>query len=219
MLHDESWSAIVLAAGLGERMGGVAKPLIQLHDDTLLVRCMRELRAAGTSALVCVTSSTYAQAMQSCVASAWPHDDAAVHWVTIDAGLPPAHSLRQGLHAMKPHNGPTLVCLADQPLIEAADLRALLQAYVHRPANTDMVVPWVDNQPGNPVCLSPTLVTQWLAHPDEPVGQAWRDQHPTRVHRWVSANPHYRVDLDTLEDVASLRAKGFRVALPPTPSA
>ena len=117
-----------------------------------------------------------------------------------------------------------MVALADQPLLNAADLQALIAAVKAGPAHTQMLQPWVDNQPGNPVMLSQQVMSDLLAHSqgssfvdgasskDLPGGKEWRQLNPQQVHQWTTSNPHYKVDMDTPEDIVALQTK-YGVAL------
>jgi CTP:molybdopterin cytidylyltransferase MocA len=117
-----------------------------------------------------------------------------------------------------------MVALADQPLLDAADLQALIAAVKASPAGTQMLQPWVENQPGNPVMLSQKVMSDLLAHSQEatfsggpsfkdlPGGKEWRQLNPQQVHQWATPNPHYKVDMDTPQDIAVLQTK-YGVAL------
>ena len=117
-----------------------------------------------------------------------------------------------------------MVALADQPLLDAADLKALIAAVKASPTDTQMLQPWVDNQPGNPVMLSQKVMSDLLAQSqgatfssgpsskDLPGGKEWRQLNPQQVHQWTTSNPHYKVDMDTPEDIAALQTK-YGVAL------
>ena len=208
----ENWSAVVLAAGLGQRMGGLAKPLIRVNGELLLSRLIQSAHQAGAHEVICAVS---AATMQTYLKSERA-PSANLRWEPVPTGGTAAHSLRRALTAVHPRSACVMVCLADQALIDAHAMQALLHAYANRPATCDMVQPWVNDAPGNPVVITAELGRQWLAFPDAPVGQAWREQHPHRVHRWHTNDTRYRQDIDTLDDVEALRAAGHRVDLPKT---
>ena len=87
-----------------------------------------------------------------------------------------------------------------------------------------MLQPWVDNQPGNPVMLSQKVMVELLAHSqgasltdgtslkDLPGGKEWRQLNPQQVQQWATPNPHYKVDMDTPQDIAALQTK-YGIAL------
>ena len=221
MAATEPWGAVVLAAGRGERLGGVAKPLIRLYGDALIVRLLRSLWTAGAQQVICVTAR-HTAAIQQAVSDALPPSQGPSQWVEVPEGLPPADSLLQGLAAVRElahvHAPAVMVCLADQPFIDASALQNLWHAYAERPSATEMVLPWVNDKPGNPVVITPALCAQWLqtsASDEAPVvGKTWREQHPEQVLRWSTAQLCYAVDIDTPENLTSLRLAGFPLALP-----
>jgi len=224
--------AVVLAAGTASRMGGRPKCLLQRDGQTLLNRLLTALENAGIDETVLVLGhkADIIQASLSSRAPATlrgPHRPAMhIHRLmnpqptdgqnsSLHLGLAKAQSLQaQWL----------MVALADQPLLNAADLQALIAAVKAGPAHTQMLQPWVDNQPGNPVMLSQQVMSDLLAHSqgssfvdgasskDLPGGKEWRQLNPQQVHQWTTSNPHYKVDMDTPEDIAALQTK-YGVAL------
>jgi len=224
--------AVVLAAGLASRMGGQAKCLLQRDGQTLLNRLLEALEAAGIDETVLVLGHN-ADLIQASLA-----DQARTHFSKHGATPMQVHpvlnpkpaegqnsSLHLGLAKARTLQAQwVLVALADQPLLEAADLQALIAAVKASPNGTQMLQPWVEGQPGNPVMLSQRVMSDLLSHPQSPAssntsspssdqtpslpgGKEWRQMHPELCHRWRTNNPHYRVDMDTPEDIASLRAK------------
>ena len=224
--------AVVLAAGTASRMGGRPKCLLQRDGQTLLNRLLTALENAGIDETVLVLGhkADIIQASLSSRAPATlrgPHRPAMhIHQLmnpqptdgqnsSLHLGLAKAQSLQaQWL----------MVALADQPLLNAADLQALIAAVKAGPAHTQMLQPWVDNQPGNPVMLSQQVMSDLLAHSqgssfvngasskDLPGGKEWRQLNPQKVHQWTTSNPHYKVDMDTPEDIVALQTK-YGVAL------
>lgn len=224
--------AVVLAAGTASRMGGRPKCLLQRDGQTLLNRLLTALENAGIDETVLVLGhkADIIQASLSSRAPATlrgPHRPAMhIHQLmnpqptdgqnsSLHLGLAKAQSLQaQWL----------MVALADQPLLNAADLQALIAAVKAGPAHTQMLQPWVDNQPGNPVMLSQQVMSDLLAHSqgssfvngasskDLPGGKEWRQLNPQKVHQWTTSNLHYKVDMDTPEDIAALQTK-YGVAL------
>ena len=219
--------AVVLAAGTASRMGGRPKCLLLRDGETLLNRLLTALENAGIDETVLVLGykADIIQASLSTRAHAslrGPHRPAMqIHQVlnpqptdgqnsSLHLGLAKAQSLQaQWL----------MVALADQPLLDAADLQALIAAVKASPTDTQMLQPWVENQLGNPVMLSQKVMSDLLAHSqgttfsgspsskDLPGGKEWRQLNPQQVHQWATPNPHYKVDMDTPQDIAALHTK------------
>jgi len=186
--------AVLLAAGAGSRLGHRPKSLLELGGVALIRRQLIELSGAGIEALVVVLGH-HAEAIE-----------AAVRGLPVSLVRNPrpedgqASSLRVGLAALGGTLDAALVALADQPLINAQDITALIDAFMLRgPAR--MVVPRVGGQPGNPVILEASLRDEWLAGASDVTGQRWRRDHPEQVHWFDSDNQHYRIDIDTEQDL------------------
>ncbi len=190
--------AVVLAAGSASRMGGRPKCLLELDGVSLLRRQCQALSGAGVQEPIVVLGH-YAQRIRHSA------PELPVQWLTNpdpDAGQ--ESSLRLGLQALAPDVKAVLVLLADQPLIDAQDIQDLIAAYDQRPAPTQLVRPVVEDLPGNPVMFSRAVAQAILAGPTTMGGRQWQQQNPQQVHRWHSANGHYRADVDSPEDLQAL---------------
>lgn len=231
----ERWSALVLAAGAGERLGGVPKPLIVLDGQPLIARLIDALTQTGAHEVVVVLGHHATRIAEVLAQPALASRIARV--LRVEPPGEQALSLQRGLAALDARSDAAMVCLADQPLVDADALRDLLSAYAQRPAQVDMVLPWIgagagedagasadagegasasagEGTPGNPVMLTRTLIDELCARQAPLGGQAWRRQNPQRVYRWPSDNRAYVTDLDTLADVEALRRSGRAIRLP-----
>lgn len=206
----EPVAAVVLAAGAATRMGHRPKCLLEIAGQPVLLRQLAALRAAGVAS-VHVVLGYHADRVAQVLAG---EPVSVVRHVVPEPAQ--SASLHLGLQALPGHVQTVLVALADQPLIDASDVRDLLAAYACRPAGTQLVRPMVGGLPGNPVVFSRDVVQALCAAGPDVGGQAWQARHPSLVHHWDTPNAHYRMDLDTEEDVAVFaRQTGLRVAWPP----
>jgi CTP:molybdopterin cytidylyltransferase MocA len=205
--------AVLLAAGSGSRMGGRPKALLELGGVPLIRRQLIALSGAGVDEVVVVLGH-HAELIEP-VVQAFP--------VTVVRNPHPddgqVSSQRLGLQALTGKLDAVLVALADQPLINAQDLTALIGAYKKRPAGTTVVFPQVNGEPGNPVIFGAEVRERILAG-DARIGcRQWRQAHPEAVHAFVSDNRRYRVDVDTEEDIARFEAEtGHALRWPATPA-
>lgn len=191
--------AVLLAAGAASRMGGRPKCLLELGGVPLVMRQLLALSGAGVDE-VAVVSGHYAAQVEAALASS---SITLVRNPSPDDGQ--ASSVRLGLQALPPNLDAVIVALADQPMIEASDIAALISAYRLR-GDKAMVVPRVQSVdgkwvPGNPVILSSDLRQQWQVAADDGMCRSWRQQHPEQITWLDSENRHYTMDLDTPEDV------------------
>ncbi len=188
--------AVVLAAGAGSRLGGRPKCLLELGGEPLIARTLRALADAGVAPVV-VALGHHADRVGPVVA---PFGVTTVRNAEPDAG--PVSSQRLGLAALGDGPDAVVVALADQPLVDAADVAALIDAYDRRAAGVSVVFPQVDGAPGNPVIFDAGVRAAILAS-DAAVGcRQWRDAHPWATAPWITANAHYRIDIDTPDDLA-----------------
>jgi molybdenum cofactor cytidylyltransferase len=191
--------AVLLAAGAGARLGGRPKALLELGGVPLIVRQLVALSGAGVDELVVVLGH-HADAIEAAVR---PFPITLARNPNPDDGQ--ASSVRIGLRALSPRLDAVIVALADQPLIDAQDINALIGAFKKR-GDAAMVVPRVraedgSTAPGNPVIFDAALRDEWLAGDADLACRRWRLAHPERV-RWLDTdNPRYRVDIDTPEDI------------------
>ena len=201
--------AVLLAAGSGSRLGRRPKSLLELDGVPLIRRALAALAAAGVDEIVVVTGHHAEQvepALQGlavgCVRNPAP-----------DAGQ--TSSQRLGLASLGGELDAVLVALADQPLLDAQDIRDLIQAWTQRPAGIDVVHPQVNGQRGNPVIFSAAVRADVLAGAADFGARQWQGVHPERVHPFVTSNRHYRTDIDTPEDLESfVRESGLVLRWP-----
>ena len=191
---------MVLAAGAATRMGRRPKCLLEWDGQPLIHRLVQALTQAGVGSVQVVLGhhgERIALALKCQPVALLRHPDP-------DRGQ--ASSLHLGLRAVPDAVDAVLVALADQPLIGAHDICDLLTAFGARPAGTQLVRPVVDGLPGNPVVFEPAVARAMLDAGPDMGGQRWQAAHPARVFRWATPNRHYRVDVDSMADVAALAA-------------
>jgi len=186
--------AVILAAGAGTRLGGRPKALLELGGVPLIVRQLIELSGAGVDE-VAVVLGHHADAIEA-VVRAFPIT--LVRNPSPDEGQ--ASSVRIGLRALSSKLDAVMVALADQPLVNAQDITALISAFKKRGAAA-LVAPRVDGVPGNPAIFEAALRDEWLGADSAVSGRQWRDLHPERVCWMDTDNARYRFDIDTPDDL------------------
>jgi molybdenum cofactor cytidylyltransferase len=201
--------AVLLGAGAGRRMGGRAKPLLELGGVPLVLRQLIALSDAGVDELVIVLGHYAEQILP--VIEHFPLT--VVHNPRPDDGQ--VSSQRLGLAAMSPNLDAVLVALADQPLISEQDITSLIGAFKKRPEGTSVVAPRVAGQPGNPVIFSGAVREQILAGDGNAGCRQWRAGHPEAVHHFDTESERFIVDVDTLEDLERFeRRTGYALRWP-----
>jgi len=200
--------AVLLAAGEGRRMGGVAKPLIRLQGVPLIARHLVALSAAGIDEVVVVTGHAR-EAVEESVRRfivTLAHNEAHAQGQDV--------SVRVGLAALPGPFDAVLVVPAHQPLIGGADLTELIGAFKKRPAG-NIVVPVVQGRRGNPIIMDGAAMAQILAGEAGTGCRHLIDRNPGLVHVHETSNARFVADLDTVEDVEALaKNTGWKLELP-----
>ncbi len=196
---------VLLAAGSASRMGNRPKCLLELEGTPIILRLLIALSRANE---LVVVVGHYADQIEP-VVQRFP--------VTVVRNPAPDDgqdaSLRLGLQALSPGVDAVLVALADQPLIQPQDIGDLIDAYDARPEGTQVVRPFVDDLPGNPVVFNRDVRDEILA--SKSGARHWQAAHPQAVHRWQTTNPHYRTDVDSPADLEALASRtGHRLSWP-----
>ena len=200
--------AVLLAAGEGVRMGGVAKSLIRLQGVPLINRQLIALSGAGVDEVVVVTGhardAVEAQVQSFPVTLAYNPD--------YKSGQ--QSSVRVGLTALSGNFDAVFVVLADQPLIGAGDLTELIAAFKKRPGG-HVLVPMVNGQRGNPIVVDATARADILASGTNLGCRNLIERQPELVSVHTSTNTRFITDLDTAEDVQQLAQRtGWTLELP-----
>ena len=200
--------AVLLAAGEGVRMGGVAKSLIRLQGVPLINRQLIALSGAGVDEVVVVTGhardAVEAQVQSFPVTLAYNPD--------YKSGQ--QSSVRVGLTALSGNFDAVFVVLADQPLIGAGDLTELIAAFKKRPGG-HVLVPVVNGQRGNPIVLDATARADILASGTNLGCRNLIERQPELVSVHTSTNTRFITDLDTAEDIQQLAQRtGWKLELP-----
>jgi molybdenum cofactor cytidylyltransferase len=187
--------AVLLAAGAGSRLGHKPKCLLELGGVPLIRRQLIALSGAGVDEVVVVLGH-HAELI-----------DPVVHTfpVTVVRNLQPddgqVASQRIGLAALGGKLDAVIVALADQPLLNAQDITALIGAFKKRPEGAQVVFPQVNGERGNPVMFSNEVREQILAGQAHIGCRQWQAAHADAVFPFVTDNHRYKVDIDTPEDL------------------
>jgi molybdenum cofactor cytidylyltransferase/nicotine blue oxidoreductase len=111
-----------------------------------------------------------------------------------------ASSVRLGIEALQSNFDILLIALSDQPAITTAEVSQLLGAFSQRSAGTEIVLPMVRGQRGNPVLFSKQALKNTLAVADLTC-RAYMDANPEQVEIWHTENEAFIWDVDTPHDM------------------
>jgi len=200
---------VLLAAGESYRMGGLPKTLLQLQGMPLVRRNLIALRGAGVREIVVVLGHR-ADEVELAL-----HDAAVTVVRNPDYKRGRMSSLNVGLAALPHDLDAIVVALADQPLIEADDIAALIETFGRQRGIAAAVVPCVGEARGNPVILDVSVRDAVLTGDGYAGCREWLDAHPEQVVRMETTNQHYCVDIDSFDDIDAFAAKyGYALEWP-----
>ena len=187
--------AVVLAAGAGERIGHRPKSLLELGGVPLIRRTLIALSGAGVDEVVVVLGH-HADRIGPVVEN---FPVTVVHNPRPEDGQ--VSSQRIGLAALTGKLDAVLVVLADQPMLNAQDISALIGAWKKRREGVAVVHPEVNGERGNPVIFGADVREQILAGEANVGCRQWQSRHPELVAPFVTDNRRYRIDIDTPDDL------------------
>ena len=191
-------TAIVPAAGLSSRMGQ-NKLLMPFAGKSLIERAVDTLMTSGVDEIVVVLGHE-ANLLRSRL------EGKRVHFVDnpdYRAGL--STSVRAGMEAAPKGADAMMIYLADQPLLEADEVRRLILAFAEaRRAGKSIVVPFFCNKRGNPVILDASYREMVLDVVGDAGCRRIIKRHPEQVFAVQMETDHVVRDVDTPEDFESL---------------
>jgi len=191
-----SFGAILLAAGISDRMGS-SKPLLKIGETTFVEHILDQIETVEEIEATVVVLGARAQLIKDAVdfgpATAIQHRG-------YKEGM--FSSVRAGARAVLrrlPQLEGALVCLVDMPLVEAETYVRVVQAF--QPEKDDVVLAAHQGESGHPILLSRALVDRLgdvsLAAPAEDTLAEFIEAHAER-RRYVEAHdPNVLVNINT----------------------
>lgn len=204
-------SGLVAAAGRSTRMG-TPKALLRFGDECALGRLLRVFRAAGVAPIRVVVNETVAAALVDAARRGEPAaildrpDLRVVHNDAPGSGL--SDSIRLALRAHPPAaDEAVLLCPVDVPLVEAADIAALV-AGLDDPRRPAVVVPRAPGgRRGHPALFGPATARELARLGDDEPAHSVVRRDPSRVLELPLPNPELYADLDHPEDYEAARRR------------
>lgn len=190
-------AAIILAAGIGSRFGGEAKPLAPYRGRPMIAHVGEAALASRARPVLAVLGHRRAE-----VAEALPIGLAIVESPRHAEGL--SRSLQAGFAALPPDAPAAIILLADMPLVEPQVIDALIAAWEASP-EAPAIAPVCDGRRGNPVLLSRALEKDVMAlSGDQGAGPLLRRLPGVIELPWPRAT--ILRDIDTPDALAELEA-------------
>ncbi len=195
-----SLAVLLLAAGQGSRLGFHPKALLKKGGVTLLNRLLDAVEHFNPIEFIVVTGF-HSDAIEQSLAqmdSSFSRSIRLLRNPNPEAGQ--ASSVRLGIEALHSNFDALLIALSDQPTITTVEISQLLSRFSQRRKGTEIVLPMVYAQRGNPVLFSKKALQDTLAIPDLSC-RAYMDAHPEQVQVWHTNNAAFICDVDTPQDM------------------
>lgn len=188
-------SGVVLAAGKSTRLGVMPKQLLPWRGTTLLEWVVRQVEVSPLDEVLVVVGHQSEEVRQrvSLTRSRFVE--------TPDFGEGCSASIRNGLRAVSPEAEAAVLILGDQPQMETAAIRAVVEGW-HRSRSPVVRISY-RGQSGHPVLVSKTIFPQVeTLHGDKGV---WKllEAHPEWVQE-IEVDLPFPRDVNRWEDYTSL---------------
>jgi CTP:molybdopterin cytidylyltransferase MocA len=193
-------AVLLLAAGQGSRLGSHPKALLKQGGVTLLKGLLDAVQPFNPVEFIAVTGFHGDAIEQALVQMNSPFSRSIRLLRNSTPEVGQASSVRLGIEALQSNFDVLLIALSDQPAITTAEVSQLLSAFSQRSAGTEMLLPMVQGQRGNPVLFSKIALQNTLAIPDLSC-RAYMDAHPEQVQVWHTDNDAFVCDVDTPQDM------------------
>jgi molybdenum cofactor cytidylyltransferase len=187
------FSAIVLAAGMSTRMGR-NKLLLRFRDQALIVRAVDTLLASKIDEVIVVLGHEIEAARTELKGK----PVRLVQNPDYRDGL--STSVRTGVEAVSPQADGIMIYLADQPLLEPADINQIVAAFTDaKKVNKSIVVPFFEGERGNPVVLDASLRVAILGIVGDVGCKGVIKRYPEQVYILEMENDHVVRDVDDIQ--------------------
>ncbi len=192
-------AAIVPAAGMSTRMGR-NKLLLTFRQKPLIAHSIDTLLASEVAGIVVVLGHE----AEKVRAEIGDRKVTIVENPCYRDGM--STSIRAGMAVISPRFEAVMVCLPDQPLIEASEINRLIHAFSEaRDLGKSIVVPFFRGQRGNPVIMGSVHREAILKITGDAGCRGIVGQNPACVHMIEMDTDHVVRDIDGIEDYAALR--------------
>jgi CTP:molybdopterin cytidylyltransferase MocA len=193
-------AVLLLAAGQGSRLGSHPKALLKQGGITLLKGLLDAVQPFNPVEFIAVTGFHGDAIEQALVQMNSPFSRSIQLLRNPTPEVGQASSVRLGIEALHSNFDVLLIALSDQPAITTAEVSQLLGAFSQRSTGTEMLLPMVQGQRGNPVLFSKRALQNTLAIPDLSC-RAYMDAHPEQVQIWHTDKDAFVCDVDTPQDM------------------
>jgi molybdenum cofactor cytidylyltransferase len=197
-------SVVVLAAGMSTRMGR-NKLLLTFRDKPLVVHAVDTLLASKADEIIVVLGHESEKVWDQLedYAGQVPTGGQKLRVRLVknsDYRDGQSTSVRAGVEAVSPEAEAIMIYLADQPLLEPADVDRIIAAFVTAKTEDKMiVVPFFKGERGNPVILDSSLRDSILGIAGDVGCKGMIKRYPEKVYGIEMENDHVVRDVDDVQ--------------------
>jgi len=192
-------AGIILAAGASSRMGKI-KQLLPFGKTTLLGQVIQTARESALHELIVVLGHCADEIEQAIDLSGTK----VVRNIAYSKGQ--STSLIKGLETVSPVCDAALFLLGDQPLVTAAIINRLIDAF--ETSDAPIVIPYCNGKRGNPVIIARPLFHRLTSLSADTGARALFDEFKESILNVSIPNDAILIDVDTIDDYEKLKSKG-----------
>lgn len=191
MTREKGVVAVVLAAGASSRMGR-PKALLDFDGTPCVGLVLGACREGGAASVVVVTSPGGGEVRAHCAGTIEAINDHP------ERGM--LSSLQEGLRKLPAGAGAFLIFPVDFPIVPAAEVRRLIEAFAGRAPGERIFIPSYDRRRGHPVLVEAPLAAEFLALTPESSARAVMAGHAGEIVHVETPDERVLMDMDTPED-------------------
>lgn len=192
-------AGIILAAGASSRMGKI-KQLLPFGKTTLLGQVIQTARKSALHEIIVVLGHCADEIEQAIDLSGTK----VVRNIAYSKGQ--STSLIKGLETVSPVCDAALFLLGDQPLVTAAIINRLIDAF--ETSDAPIVIPYCNGKRGNPVIIARPLFHRLTSLSADTGARALFDEFKESILNVSIPNDAILIDVDTIDDYEKLKSKG-----------
>jgi molybdenum cofactor cytidylyltransferase len=191
-------SALLLAAGKGERMGGV-KQLLTIGEQHMIEAALYNLQGSRCDEIIVVLGFAVDQ-----IRPLVEGKERVKVIINPQFAEGMSTSIHQGLQALDPRATGILIALADQPFIPPEVINALIEGFTT--GTKGIVLPVYEGRRGHPVILDrKKYEAELFALQGDVGGKEIVSKHPEDVLEVAVASKGVVIDIDALEDYQGIQ--------------
>ncbi len=189
-------SAILLAAGFSSRMPDDDKIVLKtLNGDTFLEHIIRQLDSLGLEEIIIVLPYVQFSTRED-------YDLNTDCKIAINSnpekGI--SSSLSEGLKTMNDSSDAFMVCLCDMPLLMEHHYTSLLDFYISLEGDKNIVRPFINDTPGNPVIFSSYYRNEVISHNQGDSNRSIIKKNEFYLTKYNTEEEAFFKDIDTKSD-------------------